>query len=60
MGKEIYLFEKKEYCYGCMACVAVCPQKAISIYTDEQGFYYPRIEREKCINCGLCKKVCQI
>jgi len=25
---------------------------------DEQGFVYPEIDLNKCINCGLCDKVC--
>lgn len=25
---------------------------------DEEGFLYPYIEQEKCINCGLCEKAC--
>ena len=60
MSNDIELFENKEDCFGCMACVAVCPQDAIDIIRDEQGFDYPQINREKCINCGLCKKACQI
>ena len=60
MSNDIELFKKKEECFGCMACVAVCPQDAIEVVRDEQGFDYPHIDREKCINCGLCKKACQI
>ena len=60
MSNEIELFTNKEVCFGCMACVAVCPQDAIEVIRDEQGFDYPQINREKCINCGLCKKACQI
>lgn len=25
---------------------------------DNEGFLYPIINKELCINCGLCKKVC--
>jgi len=25
---------------------------------DEEGYLYPEIDKEKCIECGLCKKVC--
>lgn len=60
MSNDIELFENKEDCFGCMACVAVCPKDAIEMVRDEQGFDYPQINREKCINCGLCKKACQI
>lgn len=47
----------KENCSGCSACVSICPQKALSLKADEQGFLYPFIEEEKCINCGFCMKV---
>ena len=60
MSDVIELFKNKEDCFGCMACVSVCPQDAIDIIRDEQGFDYPQINKEKCINCGLCKKACQI
>ena len=60
MNEDIKLFDNKEDCFGCMACVAVCPKDAIEVVRDEQGFDYPQINREKCINCGLCKKACQI
>lgn len=27
---------------------------------DGEGFHYPTVEKEICINCGLCEKVCPI
>lgn len=27
-------------------------------YEDEEGFLYPRIDTNNCIDCGLCEKVC--
>ena len=27
---------------------------------DNEGFLYPEVDREKCVNCGMCKKVCPI
>lgn len=26
--------------------------------SDEEGFWYPQIDKEKCINCSMCEKVC--
>ena len=52
------LFSRKEECCGCTACYAICPQKAISMLEDEEGFEYPHINEEKCIKCYLCMKVC--
>ena len=33
---------------------------AISLQEDEETFRYPVIDREKCINCGLCEKTCPL
>lgn len=54
------LFERKEDCYGCGSCRSICPQNAIELRVDEQGFKYPEINRDICIDCGLCEKACQI
>jgi len=42
-----------------MACYNACPKKAIGI-EENDGFYYPMINEEKCINCDICKKVCPV
>ena len=47
-------------CCGCSACVSICPKQCITMQGDEEGFLYPWIDKEKCINCGLCDKVCMI
>ena len=48
----------KTECFGCEACSQACGVGAISIQEDEEGFRYPIIDKEKCKNCGLCRKVC--
>ena len=48
----------KHNCCGCSACVQVCPKQCISFDEDEQGFLYPHVDEECCIDCGLCEKVC--
>lgn len=59
MKKEIpILYVKKEECCGCTACCIVCPKDAISMLEDEDGFEYPIINRDKCIFCHQCIKVC--
>ena len=50
----------KSACCGCSACVNVCPKQCISFNEDVQGFLYPSVNTETCINCGLCEKVCPI
>lgn len=39
-------------------CSAVCTRRAISICLDDEGFYKPFVDAEKCIDCGYCTKVC--
>lgn len=48
----------KNNCCGCNACGDVCPTEAISFPVDNEGFWYPEVNLDKCINCGLCEKVC--
>lgn len=48
----------KKSCAGCTACMAACPKDAISMVVDEQGFLYPTVITDKCVNCGLCDMVC--
>ena len=50
----------KKKCCGCWACSNVCPRKCINMEVDEEGFRYPKINRELCIDCGLCEKVCPV
>ena len=52
------IYNKKEECYGCTACLNICPVNAIKMETDKQGFKYAVIDEAKCIKCGLCKKTC--
>lgn len=48
----------KGKCCGCSACMSICPKDAITMQSDKEGFLYPHINDELCVNCGLCKKVC--
>ena len=50
--------ENLKNCTGCSACFASCPKNAISLVPNEEGFLYPQIDSSKCIQCGLCEKVC--
>ncbi len=56
----ISLFEKKSDCCGCHACRSVCPEQAISMVPDEEGFLYPSICVDMCTECGLCQETCPI
>lgn len=48
----------KADCCGCTACASICPKDAILMEPDVLGFKYPRIDMDRCIDCGLCEKVC--
>lgn len=50
----------KKQCCGCKACGDICPKHSISFKTDEEGIWYPEVNKDTCINCGLCEKVCPI
>ena len=41
-----------------MACSNSCSFEAISFPFDEEGFWYPKVDTEKCRNCGKCERVC--
>ena len=45
-------------CRGCTACASICNHEAISMKPDALGFLYPEVDISKCVNCGLCDKVC--
>ncbi len=55
----IVLKEKKDCC-GCSACAQRCPKQCITMQSDNEGFLYPIVDTDKCIDCGLCEKVCPV
>lgn len=46
-------------CCGCTACASICAHDAITMEPDALGFLYPKVDESKCVECGLCEKVCQ-
>lgn len=52
------MLKSKRECTGCAACESICPQNAISMKVDGEGFTFPVINNDMCIQCRLCEKVC--
>lgn len=50
--------QQKENCCGCSACYSICPENAIKMVEDEEGFLYPQLDESLCVNCSLCSDVC--
>ena len=36
----------------------ICAKHAIVMEEDEQGFLYPKVDEDLCVDCHLCEKVC--
>ena len=50
----------KQNCTGCSACANICPRGCIKMTADEEGFLYPKVNEEMCMDCGLCDNVCHM
>lgn len=56
----VELFSERDQCCGCMACADACPNNAVAVKTDPEGFWYPEIKQELCVDCGRCQAVCPL
>ena len=45
-------------CTGCGCCEYACPTNAIQMVENDEGFKYPVIDKEKCVECGKCVQKC--
>ena len=52
--------KEKTNCSGCHACAIACPENCISMIPDEEGFWYPWVNKDMCISCSLCENICPI
>lgn len=50
----------KQDCCGCSACFQKCPKHCISMNEDEEGFLYPKVDANICVDCHQCEKVCPV
>lgn len=47
-------------CMGCFGCANICPQACITMEDDSEGFWYPLVDYDRCIECMKCIDVCPI
>lgn len=52
------LLKSEKECVACGACIDICPKQAITFKKKKGIQVNPSIDTSKCINCGLCTKVC--
>ena len=45
-------------CVGCGSCQGICPEQAVSMEYNEEGFLYPRVDQNLCTKCGICLGAC--
>lgn len=50
--------EFRNHCCGCGECFVLCPTHAIEMQRNRQGFFYPKVDENKCIQCGKCITHC--
>lgn len=53
-------FADKAGCCGCSACASICPHGCIALRPDAEGFLYPEVNEEACVDCGLCEQICPL
>lgn len=58
--EPLKILNENHACTGCGACVSACPRQALTLEYNEEGFYYPMCNKEKCISCRICEKVCHV
>lgn len=54
----VSLVTEDRNCCGCKACGDACEVGAIKFEVNQEGFWYPRIDEERCVSCQKCRKVC--
>lgn len=52
--------DNRNKCCGCGVCANSCSKQAITMQYDNEGFLYPKVDTDKCAECGKCTKVCPI
>lgn len=58
LNKNVSFIADNYLCCGCGACAAVCPVKAVKMFENEAGFIVADVDKNTCINCLKCTKIC--
>ncbi len=58
MEQNISFVPQNALCTACGACAAVCGKNAVIMEENTAGYLTARIDVQKCVDCGLCRKVC--
>lgn len=45
-------------CVGCRSCEQNCPKQCISMEDNKEGFWYPTVSTDICVDCGKCLEAC--
>lgn len=48
----------REVCTGCRSCYNACQHSALEMKENGEGFFFPEVNTEVCVECGLCTKSC--
>lgn len=51
---------EERLCTGCAACSQICPQGAVLMIANDEGFLYPHINGSLCNSCDLCLRTCPV
>lgn len=49
-----------DLCTGCTSCLNSCNHDALTMQANDEGFKYPVINQDLCIECGRCVQRCPI
>lgn len=49
-----------EKCCGCSACMNVCTTQCIVMEQSDEGFLIPHVDKNTCIQCGVCVNHCPV